>query len=459
MCVDDLTGRISSALSGIDWPAAPPPDAAQALALQFQLGLSEWYDGASLAALQFRQLEVLLRHAHATVPYYRERWHGLYDPSASLDAARFARLPLLTRSALQQQFGALTSSAPPTAHGAPSETRSSGSTGTPVRVLKTPVSQLVWQAVMLREHLWHRRDFGAKLAVIRRVGEPGERAGWGEYIGGIIPAGRAAALPISVEIGRQLDWLAAQQPDYLLTYPTNAAGLARRSIERGVRLAGLRQVMTIGEIVTPELRALCRDAWDAPVKDAYSAQETGYLALQCPDRDAYHVQSETVLVEVLDRRGNPCAPGETGLVVVTPLHAFAMPLVRYVVGDYARVGALCPCGRGLPVLERIMGRTRNTLVLANGERYWPYFGTHRFVDLAPILQHQFVQTGYDVIEARLVTARPLTGAEEDDFVQHVRSCLPAPFEIRIRLVPGIPRDPGSKYEDFVSELAGAGGAG
>src|SRR5215510_10900500 len=102
------------------------------------------------------------------------------------------------------------------------------------------------------------------------------------------------------------------------------------------------------------------------------------MALQCPDHEHYHVQTECILLEVLDTHGGPCAPGRAGLVVATPRHAFAMPLVRYVVGDYAEVGPPCPCGRGLPVLARIMGRTRNRLVLETGESYWPSFGTHRF---------------------------------------------------------------------------------
>jgi phenylacetate-CoA ligase len=87
----------------------------------------------------------------------------------------------------------------------------------------------------------------------------------------------------------------------------------------------------------------------------YSANETGYLALQCPLSGHYHVQSETVLVEVLDEVGRACRPGETGAVVVTPLQNFAMPLLRYSLGDFAEVGSPCACGRHLPVLKEILG--------------------------------------------------------------------------------------------------------
>jgi phenylacetate-CoA ligase len=323
-----------------------------------------------------------------------------------------------------------------------------------VRVLRTPLDEIAWQGVMLREHLWNGRDLGARLAVIRRNVEPREVQGWGDFIGSLTSAGRAALLPVGTEIGRQLEWLEAQQADYLLTYPSNAGELARVALRRGTRLPRLREILTMGEVVSPDLRALCREAWNVPVIDAYSAQEVGYMALQCPGREHYHVQAETILVEILDRSGKPCAPGETGLVVVTSLHSFAMPLVRYVVGDYATAGRPCPCGRGLPVLERVMGRTRNTLVLETGERYWPFFGTHRFTDIAPILQHQFVQKSFGVIEARLVTARPLTPEEEEQFKRHVQSRLPAHFDIRLAYLREIARSASGKYEDFLSEVAG-----
>ena len=114
-----------------------------------------------------------------------------------------------------------------------------------------------------------------------------------------------------------------------------------------------------------------------------------------------------MLVEVIDAAGQPCAPGQVGRVVVTPLFNYAMPLLRYELGDYAEVGPPCPCGRGLPVLTRILGRERNALLVApTGERYWPAFGSRKFTEIAPIVQHQFVQKDAEWIEARLVTERP-----------------------------------------------------
>lgn len=442
-----------SAMPGSHWPAIPGAQGAQLLALLFQLERSQWLEPEQLRELQFRQLDALLRHACSTVPYYRESWRGLYDPGEPLTPERYSRLPLLTRSELQANFDALKSTGIPSAHGPVAESRTSGSTGQPVRVLKTGLVQLFWQAIVLREHLWFGRDLNGKLASIRQGVTEGEADGWGPATDAVARTGRSATLPIRTDVDTQLQWLERQQPDYLLTYPSNLAELVKSSAERGIRFPRLREVRTFGELLPPETRELCWQAWGVRVADAYSSDEAGYIALQCPEHEHYHVQSESVLLEILDEQGSPCAPGEVGRVVLTPLHNFAMPLVRYEIGDYAEAGAPCGCGRGLPVLLHIAGRVRNMLVLANGARYWPTFGSASLSGLAPILQQQLVQKSFDTIEARLVTARPLTAAEEERLRRHMQSFLPAPFAIRISYCSAIGRSAGGKFEDFLSEVA------
>src|SRR3546814_16158281 len=116
----------------------------------------------------------------------------------------------------------------------------------------------------------------------------------------------------------------------------------------------------------------------------YSSQECGYFALQAPGHDHYLVQAEVVLLEVLRADGSPCEPGETGRVVVTPLTNYAMPLLRYEIGDFATVGAASPCGRGLPVLDRILGRVRNMLVPPDRQRHWTAFGPPTQAKVPPV---------------------------------------------------------------------------
>lgn len=444
-----------SAVPGIAWPAVPGPNGAMVLSVLHQLERTQWTAPDRLQALQLEQLAVLLRHAHATVPYYRSSWAGAYEPAAPLTYERFARLPLLSRRDLLQGYGELRSGNVPAAHGVPEERRTSGSTGAPVRFLATPLTSLLWSAFTLRDHAWHGRDLGGKLAVIRRETDASDAASWGPATAGLVATGRAVGHSIREDANRQLDWLLREKPDYLFTYPSLARELARLSLQRGARLEGLRELRTLAESLPADLRPLCREAWGVPVTDVYSATETGYLALQCPQHEHYHVQAEGVLLEVLDESGAPCAPGAVGRVVVTALHNFAMPLVRYDIGDYAEAGAPCDCGRGLPVLKRILGRVRNMLTTADGKRYWPVFGTRALMESAPLQQYQFVQKTFDLVEARIVAAAPFTDAQEAGFRERVLSQLPPGVRLQFTYPDRIERGAGGKFEEFVSEVSAA----
>ena len=331
-----------------------------------------------------------------------------------------------------------------------------------MRALRTELWQILWSAVTVRDHLWHRRDLSGKLAVIRdfKAGKAlypeGERfQHWGFSTGEIFATGPCASLNITTPVDRQIDWLQREAPDYLLTHPTMLAALLRRSAELGVRPARLKQVLTLSEALQPGLRELCQSVWGVPIVDAYSTREAGYLALQCPEATHYHVQSETALVEILDAAGGPCAPGEIGRVIVTPLHNVAMPLIRYDVGDYAEAGGSCGCGRGLPVIGRILGRRQNMLRLADGSERWPLLSSDdigQLLALAPIRRYQFAQTHRDRIEVRLQAARPLAQEEERRVVAWTQAKFGAAFAVELVYPTDLAISEAGKFEDFVCLL-------
>jgi phenylacetate-CoA ligase len=214
-------------------------------------------------------------------------------------------------------------------------------------------------------------------------------------------------------------------------------------------------VRTFAEMLRPETRRLVREAWGVAVADSYSSEELGYIALQCPDTEGYHVQSESLIVEVLDDAGMPCNPGETGRVVVSTLHNFAMPLLRYASGDYAEAGGDCACGRGLPLLRRIVGRQRNMLLSPDGRQYWPSFASEVWRHIAPVLQFQVIQHTRDEIDLNVVCARGLTAEEGQALVAALNRSLGFDYRVTLRPMAAIPRPKGGKYEDFICRIAEA----
>jgi phenylacetate-CoA ligase len=262
-------------------------------------------------------------------------------------------------------------------------------------------------------------------------------------------------LNIACELHEQVDWMLRERPDYLISFPSNLMALAKHCIDKGIEFPNLKQVLTVGETVPQQARDLARQAWGVPLKDSYSCEEAGYLTIQCPEHDVYHVQSENALVEVVDDDGKPCAPGEAGRVLITSLHNFATPLIRYQLGDYAEVGAPCACGRGLPVITRVLGRQRNRLVLPDGSTVFPYFGNHDdYEAIAPqVRQFQYIQRSLEEIEKRMVVSEPLTAGQEEEMRALIRKNLGYPYRVTLTYFDEMPPGPRGKFEEFVSEVS------
>ena len=454
-----MPATIKSVHAAARFPAVPRPEAALLLSLLHQLERSQWWPAERVRAEQFAQVELLVDHAVRTVPWYRERLAPYSRGERTPET--WMQLPLLRRAEIQQHARALHSTHPVAGHQSLRALSTSGSTGTSITVDTTECSRLMWMATLLREHAWHDRDLSMSHAAIRITGDKtkatwpdGLRAAdWGPPENVVYRTGPSALLDIFTDTDRQLDWLLRQDADILLTFPSNALDLAAMCRARGIRLPRLREVRLVSEAIDAPGKQLLRDTWNVAVTDAYSAQEVGYIALQCPTHDHYHVQAESVFVEIIDDEGRACEAGRVGRVVVTPLHNFAMPLVRYEIGDYAEVGAPCPCGRGLPVLTRIMGRVRNMVTLPDGTRRWPNLAGPFYRDIAPVVQHQIVQHDLEHVEARLVVERPLSADEEDTIRGLIIERLGHPFRLSFSYPERIERSQSGKFEEFMSRTA------
>lgn len=447
-----LTDALTSNVPGIHWPAVVGARDAAVLALLFQMESTQWLSAEALRERQDRQLGALLDHARRHCAFYRQRIPN--------DLARWHEIPLLTRADLQTQADAIRASVYPRAHGKTFDIATGGSTAEPVTVRRTALTQLFWQAATLRDHLWHRRDLSATMAIIRQFPEAVDETKPGRW-GGVLRSGPAWHLPISTYVDTQLRWLQKIDPHILLTYPASLDALLTQIHHEGITLARLREVRTVSGTVTAALRERCQQVLSVPLTDLYSAQEVGVIALQCPDSGLLHVQSEHLRVEVLDEQGQPCREGEIGQVVVTDLHNFAMPLIRYALRDWAEVGPCCSCGRGLPTLRRVVGRTRNMAVSPEGKSYRPVLETRRMLEAIPHLrQYQFEQTAENAITARLVCAPAPSPEQLQKFQATLEQMLGHAYRWTWQVGDApLPLSASGKFEEFISSIRDTGTSG
>lgn len=449
----DWLERMRGDVPGASWPPAFSTRKASLAALMLMLERSQWLPPETLRAGQLRQLGTLAAHFQERSPRFAERLRRAGLASADLSREDgLAALPPLPRREIQQDPESFFCRAVPEGHAPLQLFQTSGSTGEPVKVLKTALTQLHWLALTLRYHMWHEPDMTGRLCAIRAlVKAPRSGPTWGAPFDDFFATGPSMILDNATDLAVQIEEVRRFRPNSLILYPTNLAAMIDRLDEKGIALPDLERVRTIGETLPDALRETAAQRLGIELRDCYSSEELGYLAIECPLGGLYHLMAESLLVEVVDDAGRPCGEGETGRVLVTDLQNFASPMIRYEIGDHAEVGGHCPCGRGLPTLRRILGRTRNMVVRPDGTTSWPITGFKRFRDLAPIVQYQLIQDSLTSVEVRLVVEAPLTQEQERIVASHIQGFLGWPFEISFRYFEGrIPAGPNGKFEEFKS---------
>ncbi|MBX9596443.1 MAG: hypothetical protein K2X46_18900, partial [Roseomonas sp.] len=417
------------------FPRFLPPDQLLVRDLLGQLRAFESAPPAIQSATQAVQLGSLLRHAATWSPFWRARIAAAgIDARAPFDMEMLARLPILSRTDVQANGATMRAHVPGTAPGDVEASSTSGSTGLAVRVEKfRPIYKPLYEAAYLLDHQWHQRDSRQLLGVYdRRVGdEDGTR--WGPPISWFEAAGPAFLRSTATTSAEAfLDIMRERQPAYVATYPSALRALAAVALERGATMPPVSQFITFAEPVPAETRALARRVFGARVTDRYTCVECGWLAHQCPIHDHYHVLSASVVVEVVDDDGQACAPGQRGRVLVTALHSYAMPLIRYELGDLAVLGDGCDCGITLPVLSAIEGREREFFVLPDGTRRPAALNLAQGNPDADILEQQMRQYSCGTIEVLVRAARTLDDAGRARLARYVGDQLDNAFPVLVR---------------------------
>jgi phenylacetate-CoA ligase len=427
---------------------------------QLALADSQWLPPEELEQLQLKRLQTLVGFALRETEFWPSRIKAAEVAIAPRLADALASLPILSRADLRERGTAMNPRALPAGQVRAAEHSSSGSTGIPIHVTSTNLWWKWQQVLSLRTYLWAGFDFSRRLAVIRARPQgpasypgPNERPRWARRA--VIPfaTGPSFELDTKSSLEQQWEWLGRVRPDYLMTMPTIVRGLARCARHEPRPDNTLTDVLTTGEVVDAELRGAAEHDLHAPVHDKYGSQEAGCMAIQCPDGDGYHVQSEVLILEVLREDGTPCRPGEIGRVVVTPLFNYGTVLIRYELGDYAELGAPCACGRGLPILKRILGRRRNLLLTPDGRHFWPALKRFDFSHIVPTRERQLRQVALDELEVWMAVDRRVTPEQENEMRRIAAAALPARYKIAFNYVSEFPQSASGKHEEFVSLLA------
>lgn len=433
----------------MSWPQDFPRERAQRLADTDAILLLERSPPAFQREFQQRLLGRLLAHARAASPWWHERLRDVPD-NLPLDA--LPRLPILQRQALRESIdrcGAL----PLDPHeGKVTPHTTSGSTGMPMRFFVSERAGQITQAHQWADHTRHGRD--PRLAGATLVGRVQRHPGQDHIELPANPEGGTGPLfmrhSFDGSMAEHARWLARVDPAWLHVASNTLAGLLDE-YEAGIAPPRrLREVLQVAESVTPELRERTHRILGAHIRDRYSCEELGPIALQCPAHgDRLHVCVSNAIVEVVDDAGAPCPPGVAGSVLATGLHQLASPMIRYELGDIAALHPDCRCGETVPSLSGLLGRKRFLLRLPDGKRIQFRVVGAQWTQVAPVRQHRLVQVAQDEIVAEVVCDRPLTESEHDGLLAMLRERIHPAFHYRVEQKDAIAWTPGGKWQEMV----------
>ncbi|MFO0904072.1 MAG: hypothetical protein U0939_13795 [Pirellulales bacterium] len=421
-----------------------------------ELEASQWQTREELATAQTASLKSLVAHAQRECPYYAELiQHRGLDADLREGVASLRRFPLLTKADIrrhqpQMRAANLAARLMTKATG--------GSTGVPLQIQLDQGSLERRTAAMWRGYNWAGAGPGTKQFFL--WGVPIEtRPVWRDWkdqlYNAILRRRVFSAFELQEAVAPQLASLIAHdRPDAIVAYTSAIYTLARNLQERGIRPFAPKSIVVGAEKLHDFQRVLIEDVFQAPVFETYGCREFMMIGGECPEHRGLHLTMENLFVEILDDDGTPTRDGHVGNVVVTDLYNYGMPMIRYVTGDQAIAGfGVCPCGRGLPTLSEVRGRTVDTIQTPDGRQVPGAFFPHLMKDFAGVRQFQVVQSTREQLELRVVLGDEWRDESRTEILRRVRRAVGEQVELAWRPVEHIPLTSAGKHRVVVSELS------
>lgn len=237
-------------------------------------------------------------------------------------------------------------------------------------------------------------------------------------------------------------------PDVIVSYP----GLLKTVVESRNLKIRPRLVFSTAEILGKDVRALIGKVLGARVIDSYGCVEAGDIAWECPyGYEGYHINMDSVVVEFV-KGGENVAAGEDGEIVLTTLFNYAMPLIRYRIGD---VGSFsdenCLCGITLPLMHSLKGRFNDFITLPDGRKLSPWFFWNS-IDLTGVAQFRIVQEKIDVIRVLLKVAENYEVEQMEKTIKELRKVFGGQVNVVVDIVDKLPRDTSGKMRSVISKI-------
>ncbi len=416
---------------------------------------SQFWSPEQLRSYQQSQLSQLLRHARANVPFYQHRLDSVFASNGDIDWDKWNKIPILKRSDLVEQGPGLLATTLPPGHGGTTKAFTSGTSGAQLTLISTQVAHIALNGNRFRYYAWHEVDTSRDCCSV--AGDDTAVAAWPE--GKVLGRwgaewdvdsldGTMRQINRLTSLENILEFIERKRPAYLTSGPNRGLALALTAKRLGASVS-FAAFLPHGEATSDRARAAISEAFGAKSIDLYSTKEGGHIAHLCPGGGELHVNAESVLVEIVDESGAPVPPGTQGRVIITPFFNAAQPLIRYDQGDLASWAPRCACGRNLPSITRIIGRSTTVFYHPDGRIRSAFLGKSRH--LLNCEFWQIAQTGPTQFEVRYVPIDAAVPGNEAALAARMREMYFDDAEVTFRRVDAIPAGDRGKALEYVSE--------
>lgn len=417
-----------------------------------------FWNREKLLSYQLRRLRLLVQYSFRSVPFYRNLYQSRRIAPEDIQTLEdIGRLPVTTRHDLQS-FPEEDLWSQGIRRGTVVDKSTGGSTGEPLRVKRTKAEEWLLSAFRMRSLLFYGLLPGQRMASVHFLPETSRPYGR--------PRFPAQFFFPCLEIHCHLDpekigrLVAEARPRVLGGLPEVLHRVSEKMNEEELKKVRPLFLITGAEILNPETRHHLSSRFKAPVYDRYSAAECRLVASSCPRNESlYHICEESVLAEVT-REGRPAAPGEEGEILITSLHSYSMPFIRYKLGDLVCLGkAPCSCGAPYRTLSAIRGRILDRFIRPDGSEIHVSAIDQSLREAAPWIRRYCVvqkKSGLILIEA--VAGEHPGGEKVIKAAQRVSEKIEG-MPVSIELKEALPLAESGKFRLYRSELSERSGGG
>jgi phenylacetate-CoA ligase len=411
----------------------------------------QWLPAERIAELQLQSLRGFLQDVAVHVPYYRDLFvQAGFDPAGVGSLTDLQRLPFLTKSVIRANVEGLKHSQ---ADGL-ARFNTGGSSGEPLVFFigKRRVSHDV--AAKWRATRWWGVDIGDPEIVVWgspiELGKQDRIKYWRDKML------RTRLLPAFEMSESKLDQFVATiravKPRMLFGYPSALTHIARHAQKRQVPMTdlGIKVAFVTSERLYDDQRATIEQVFGCRVANGYGGRDAGFIAHECP-AGGMHITADDMVVEIVDDEGQVQGAGVAGEIVVTHLRTNDFPFIRYRTGDIGVLGATpCSCGRGLPLLQDIQGRSTDFVVAADGTVMHGLSLIYVLRDLPGIQAFKVIQETRERTRVLLVVEPEFQSGAIAQIVSGFQQRLGTGVTVDVEWVDSIPAEKSGKFRYIVS---------